>query len=51
MGATGPRSVPLGPNGGILSAFGAVGTVEPAILGETLNDLFRGPEGAEGGGV
>lgn len=31
--------------------LGAVGTVELVTLGDTLKDLLRGPEGANGGGV
>lgn len=33
------------------AALGAVGTVDVATLGDTLNDCLRGPEGAVGGGV
>ena len=49
--ATGPLSEPLGAIGGPRFALGAVGTAEFATLGETLYDRFRGPDGAEGGGV
>lgn len=37
--------------GGARAAFGAVGILDTATLGDTLNDCLRGPEGAVGGGV
>jgi hypothetical protein len=36
---------------GARMALGAVGMAEAVSLGDTLNDCFRGPEGADGGGV
>lgn len=36
---------------GARAALGAVGIAAVVSLGETLNDCFRGPEGADGGGV